>query len=112
VYDEEVQTDSHANEEEDKVDYDEEYLGQWLESIYPRLSNILQQNAASKAFDIYDIQYEDSSEGIQLLYNLKTDFKFSESANNEEGDETDITGSFQDYQDEIDDWGDMQSVSK
>ena len=55
-------------EEEQKVD--EEHLASWLESIFPRLSDMLNQNSASRAFDNYEVQWTDERTSNDLLYVL------------------------------------------
>ena len=109
----ETQTDFRENYPDNDKEIDQEYLGNWLESIYPRISNILEMNASSKAFDLYE--WKDSSllQANTLQYTLTTNFVFSPSGLEDEDEEAvDDSGSFQEYQDDIDEWGDMQSLGK
>lgn len=100
-----------ADQEEAQVDY--EKLGDWLESIYPRLSNILEMNASSRTFDNYEIKNNNTLEANTLQHTLTTTFEFTDPGAGEDEDEGgDETGSFQEYQDDMDDWGDMHSISK
>lgn len=110
----ETQTDVRENYKQNQVQIDQEYLGNWLEALYPKISNILEMNASSKAFDLYE--WKDSSflQSNTLQYTLTTNFEFSTSGLDEDEEEgaVDDSGSFQEYQDDIDEWGDMQSVGK
>ena len=112
-YDEETQTDILQIEEGKEANIDTEYLGNWLEHIYPRVANILEQNASGRTFDNYEIKTNDTLEANKLLHTLTTTFEFTDPGigeDDEEGGED--TSSFQQYQDDIDEWGDMQSISK
>lgn len=109
----ETQTDIYEQEDEKETEVDYEHLGNWLESIYPRLSNILEQSESSRAFEHYELKQEDTLEANSLQYTLTTTFEFTDAGTGEdEEDGGDDTGSFQEYQDDIDDWGDMHSISK
>lgn len=114
VFNVETQTDITEQTEEQEPHVDYEHLGNWLESVYPRLSNILEQNLNSKTFNLYQVNYGDTMEANTLQYTLTTTFEFTDPGAGEDEEETagDETGSFQEYQDEIDEWGDMQSISK
>lgn len=70
-------------------------------------------NAGSRAFEHYEIQSSDLYEANTLQHTLTTTFEFTDPGIGEDDEEQgDDTGSFQEYQDDIDEWGDMQSVSK
>lgn len=108
-----TQTDIMEQDDGSDAHVDVEYLGNWLESIYPRLANILEQNVTSRAFDHYEKKASDTLEANSLLYTLTTTFEFTDAGAGEDEEEGgDETGSFQEYQDDIDEWGDMQSISK
>lgn len=95
------------------VDVNMDYLGDWLQAIYPKLANILEMNASSRTFEHYEIKNDDTLEANTLQHTLTTTFEFTDpGAGEEDDDNAEDTGSFQEYQDDIDDWGDMASVSK
>lgn len=62
VYDAEIQTESGPGKDQAEGEVDYEYLGNWLESIYPMVANVLEQNATSKAFDLYEMRKDDDQE--------------------------------------------------
>lgn len=108
----EVQVDS-TSFQTNTPEVDIDRLAIFLNSIYPRLSNILEMNAGSRAFEHYEIQSSDLYEANTLQHTLTTTFEFTDPGVGEDEEEQgDDTGSFQEYQDDIDEWGDMQSVSK
>lgn len=109
-----TQTDIFEQKKAGVADVNAEELGNWLEAIYPRLANILEQNSNSRTFDNYEVKNEDTFEANTLQYTLTTTFEFTDLGTGDDDEETggDDTGSFQEYQDDIDEWGDMQSVSK
>ena len=109
----ETQTDVRENYDNESREVDEERLGNWLESIYPRVSNILEMNSSSKAFDLYEWKDNSFLQSNTLQYTLTTNFEFSTAGlDDDEEEAVDDSGSFQEYQDDIDEWGDMHSVGK
>ena len=90
-----------------------EHLGNWLEGIYPKVANILEQNATSRTFDNYELKSNNTLEANVMLHKLTTTFEFTDAGIGEdEEDGGEETGTFQEYQDDIDEWGDMQSIGK
>jgi hypothetical protein len=61
-----------------KVEYDEEALTQWLNSIYPKVSQILEMNYKAKTFDNYEVFWEDERAEIDLWHKLSTNYDFKE----------------------------------
>ena len=53
-------------------------LENWLDKIYPKILQILESNTTMKAFDSYEVLWEDEREDINEAYCLKTDFDFKE----------------------------------
>jgi len=94
------------------VDMDK--LGNWLEAIYPKVANILEMNGCSRTFENYEVKNDDTLEVNTLQHTLTTTFEFTDTGTGEDDEEGggDETGSFQEYQDDIDGWGDMASVGK
>ncbi len=61
-----------------KVEYDEDALVGWLNRIMPRVSQILEMNYKSKAFDNYEVFWEEERGEIELWHKLQTTFDFKE----------------------------------
>lgn len=61
-----------------KVEYDEESLSQWLQFIYPRVSQILEMNYRQKIFDNFEVVWEEERGEIELWQKLQTDYDFKE----------------------------------
>jgi hypothetical protein len=53
-----------------KVEYDEDALVGWLNRIMPRVSQILEMNYKSKAFDNYEVFWEEERGEIELWHKL------------------------------------------
>jgi hypothetical protein len=112
-YDVDTQTDILDQKEIKQLNIDLENLGNWLESIYPKVANILEQNATSRTFDNYELKSNNILEANVMLHKLTTTFEFTDAGIGEdEEDGGEETGTFQEYQDDIDEWGDMQSIGK
>jgi WD40 repeat protein len=109
----EVQVDG-TSLQTDQPEVDLERLSNFLDSVYPRLSNILEMNAGSRAFEHYEIQSSDLYEANTLQHTLTTTFEFTDPGIGEDDEDQggDDTGSFQEYQDDIDEWSGMQSIGK
>ena len=102
-----------GDENEQEAYVNMEYLGNWLEAIYPKIANILEMNGSSRTFEHYEIKNDDTMEANILQHTLITTFEFTDPGAGEDDEEGgDETGSFQEYQDDIDEWGDMASVGK
>jgi hypothetical protein len=61
-----------------KVEFDEEALCNWLNTIYPKVSQILEMNFKAKTFDNYEVFWEDERAQIDLWHKLTTDYDFKE----------------------------------
>lgn len=98
--DRDTQTDiieTHAGED---VEVNEEYLGHWLESIYPKVANILENNTTDKVFANYEVKINDMFDTNKLLHELQTNFEFIDHGNIDDDDEQtvdDIADQFADY---------------
>lgn len=72
----------HAQDDEDFDPSDEQFdqtLFDFLNSVYPRLSYMLETNIKNNAtFELYEKVFNDSSKDIWTLYGLKTNFEFIE----------------------------------
>ena len=53
-------------------------LENWLDKVFPRVLQVLESNLTMKAFDSYEVLWEDEREDINEAYSLKTDFDFIE----------------------------------
>lgn len=53
-----------------KVECDEEALGNWLQSIMPRVSLILDMNWKGKTFDNYEVFWEEERADIDIWHKL------------------------------------------
>ena len=57
---------------------DMQRLENWLDKVFPRVLQVLESNLTMKAFDQYEVLWEDEREDINEAYSLKTDFDFKE----------------------------------
>lgn len=51
-------------------------LAVWLEGKYPKIKQALDANLEQRAFDNYEVQWEEERENINELHVLQTDFDF------------------------------------
>ena len=51
-------------------------LAVWLEGKYPKIKQALDANLEQRAFDNYEVQWEEERENINELHVLETDFDF------------------------------------
>ena len=61
-----------------KVECDEEAVAGWLQSVYPKLSQLLEMNFKARTFDNYEVFWEDERSEIELWQKLKTNYDFKE----------------------------------
>lgn len=53
-------------------------LADWLEAKYPKIKQALDANLEQRAFDSYEVQWEEEREDINELHVLQTDYDFVE----------------------------------
>jgi hypothetical protein len=77
--------DDHDSEEDREVamqkvlaSVDMNRLEKWLEKVYPKVSQILEANLTQRAFDSYEVLWEEERDDIKEVHALKTDFDFFE----------------------------------
>lgn len=61
-----------------KVECDEEAVAGWLQTVYPKLSQLLEMNFKARTFDNYEVFWEDERSEIELWQKLKTNYDFKE----------------------------------
>ena len=59
-------------------EYDAEALDKWLGIIYPKISQLLEQNITQKVFDSYEVFWEEERGEVELWQKLQTNFDFKE----------------------------------
>ena len=99
-----------------KVEFDEEALCNWLQSIYPKVSQILEMNNKSKTFDTYEVFWEEERGEIELWHKLSTNFDFKEANKATQKALNQMKGSnntsMSTQKDEDDDWGGRSTPSE
>ena len=50
-------------------------LADWLEAKYPKIKQALDANLEQRAFDSYEVQWEEEREDINELHVLQTDYE-------------------------------------
>ena len=60
------------------VDFNMDELATWLENIYPKMKQALDANLEQRAFDNYQVMWEEEREDINELHVLQTNFDFIE----------------------------------
>jgi hypothetical protein len=109
----EIQTNPMIMQAEDDEDFDPEdeqfdqNLFDFLNSVYPKLSFMLESNLKNNAtFELFEKVVADSSKDIWTLYGLKTNFEFIEQTPKMIGEEDKVVesrkGGYSDEED--DDW--------
>ena len=58
------------------VEFDMDELARWLENIYPKMKTALDANLEQRAFDNYQVMWEEEREDINELHVLQTNFDF------------------------------------
>ena len=103
-FDVEIQTDQFAGDDEEDEQIDEEYLADWLDFIFPKLSQALDNNIRNDHFANYEVWTFQADETIKTLYGLKTNYEFSNQVSPEDA-EDDESAQFQDYENDDDEYG-------
>lgn len=57
---------------------DQNKLASWLDRICPKLIAILDANNSQRAFDQYEVFWDEEREDIKEVYCMRTDFDFKE----------------------------------
>eukprot|EP00347_Sterkiella_histriomuscorum_P003637 403363522 len=58
--------------------YDENALAKWLQSIYPKLSQVLDSNFNARTFDNYEVFWEEERGEIEMWQKMQTNYDFKE----------------------------------
>ena len=59
-----------------EVNWDQ--LAEWLDKMYPKVKQALDANLEQRAFDNYEVKWEEEREDINELHILRTNFNFIE----------------------------------
>jgi len=79
-YDEEEETHGQGTDGNKKAlaKVDMDRLAEWLNAKYPKVKQILDANLTQRAFDSYEVFWEDERGEINEMHALRTDFDFKE----------------------------------
>ena len=84
----------------DDMPLNEEALAMFLESVYPRVANALEQPVSNKVFENYEVKISDMFDTSKLLHTLTTNFQMTMLNDDEEEEyqtNDDFSDQFDDY---------------
>lgn len=67
-----------ASRQHQATQYDENALAIWLQSIYPKISQLLETNYNSKIFDNYEVFWDEERGENELWQKMQTNYDFNE----------------------------------